>query len=924
MKRLAGQAGRTIGGLLHWVGMFFITLFLVVAVLLGGLAFRLSRGPLQIPWVTTLLANAVSGQDVEISVGEAALGWAGYKTGGNAPLYLQLGRIAVHNAGGVLLAAIPDARLEVTPAAVFSNQASVYVTSTDARFAGANVPVSLLAGIHLGRGLTFAQADVWVTLGAGALGPPGFAVPLAGAKFLLTLGPKDATLTDGLFTLTPIGGSAPVIRVAGTAHRISFWHGTLNVSGNAVQARDLPHYWPAQAAAPTRGWVTQNITAGTAEAPNFVFALSAPGHLANIRLDDARGSFKAADLTLRWIPQARPITALNGRFTLTDPNDIDIAADSGMLGGIRLQAATLHIAGVAQRNQTGTLHIPIAGRLQDAFAVLNAPPLSLLKTVPAPVLAASGDLSGTVDVVVPFKNNVTMKDIGLRVAAAVNNVTVPLPVAGLDFKHGSFNLSSTTKALRATGQARLTGEPASFNIAVAFGPGNAPASIRFAMTTAITDKTLTRLGLNPNATLKGAVPLAVRVTTTPAMTGRLDVDADLTPAALAVPMFGWAKPQGAAGKFEFAASIEGQNFSGVSRIASIDAQAPGLDIESETVPGGVNFSRIHIGNTEGSGRIGLPATAQAPWRFDFFGNALDVSSAINPPQLVKPEAAVKTTVPRPQAAAQPVAATPPSGILWRATAHFDHLILAKAPASKLGDLDFEGDGQGGSIFNAAATGMLATGAPVTFTIAPVPGSPPGYDEQLKIQTADGGELLRSLGSYSQLAGGTLDFEAIFGTATPLSGTTRLNKFRLLKAPAVAKLLEAITVFGIPDAASGPGMPFRQLVAPFSYDAGVMTLKGARAYAASLGFTASGTIDLNAGIYDIQGTVVPAYAVNALPGKIPLIGKLFSPEKGGGLFAMRYSMTGTTADPKIKVNPLSALTPGFLREIFGLGDKLEGK
>jgi hypothetical protein len=51
--------------------------------------------------------------------------------------------------------------------------------------------------------------------------------------------------------------------------------------------------------------------------------------------------------------------------------------------------------------------------------------------------------------------------------------------------------------------------------------------------------------------------------------------------------------------------------------------------------------------------------------------------------------------------------------------------------------------------------------------------------------------------------------------------------------------------------------------------------------------------------------------------------LFSPEKGGGLFAMRYSMTGPTADPKIKVNPLSALTPGFLREIFGLGHALEG-
>jgi hypothetical protein len=147
---------------------------------------------------------------------------------------------------------------------------------------------------------------------------------------------------------------------------------------------------------------------------------------------------------------------------------------------------------------------------------------------------------------------------------------------------------------------------------------------------------------------------------------------------------------------------------------------------------------------------------------------------------------------------------------------------------------------------------------------------------------------------------------------------------LLKAPAVAKLLQAITVFGIPEAASGPGLAFRKLIAPFSVEGGVMTLQGARAYSASLGFTAAGTVDLNAGIYDIQGTVVPVYALNALPGKIPLIGRLFSPEKGGGLFAIRYSMTGTTADPKIKVNPASVLTPGFLRGIFALGHALETK
>jgi hypothetical protein len=63
--------------------------------------------------------------------------------------------------------------------------------------------------------------------------------------------------------------------------------------------------------------------------------------------------------------------------------------------------------------------------------------------------------------------------------------------------------------------------------------------------------------------------------------------------------------------------------------------------------------------------------------------------------------------------------------------------------------------------------------------------------------------------------------------------------------------------------------------------------------------------------------VPAYFFNSLPGKIPFIGRLFSPERGGGVFAATYALTGDCGDPKITVNPLSTVTPGILRGIFGL-------
>ena len=86
---------------------------------------------------------------------------------------------------------------------------------------------------------------------------------------------------------------------------------------------------------------------------------------------------------------------------------------------------------------------------------------------------------------------------------------------------------------------------------------------------------------------------------------------------------------------------------------------------------------------------------------------------------------------------------------------------------------------------------------------------------------------------------------------------------------------------------------------------------------SLGLTAKGRIDLDAEQLDMQGTIVPAYFFNSLLGNIPLVGKLFSPERGGGVFAANYTLHGPLTDPSVFVNPLSALTPGFLRGLFGI-------
>jgi len=68
---------------------------------------------------------------------------------------------------------------------------------------------------------------------------------------------------------------------------------------------------------------------------------------------------------------------------------------------------------------------------------------------------------------------------------------------------------------------------------------------------------------------------------------------------------------------------------------------------------------------------------------------------------------------------------------------------------------------------------------------------------------------------------------------------------------------------------------------------------------------------------LRGTLVPAYSINSVLGDIPLIGRIFTGEKGGGVFAATYEFSGNLSEPNIFVNPLAALAPGFLRGLIGI-------
>ena len=196
--------------------------------------------------------------------------------------------------------------------------------------------------------------------------------------------------------------------------------------------------------------------------------------------------------------------------------------------------------------------------------------------------------------------------------------------------------------------------------------------------------------------------------------------------------------------------------------------------------------------------------------------------------------------------------------------------------------------------------------------------PEGDRRRLRLTSTDAGNLLRTLDQTSRVEGGQLTLEATISQQRPslvAEGKLEASDFRVLDAPILARLLTLASPTGISDVLGGEGLWLDRLEAPFTLRDHELSLGKGRMYGSQLGLTFQGRVDLEADSLDLHGTVVPLYGVNWTIGQIPIIGQFLRGEEGEGAFAATYTIRGPFDQPSIGVNPLAALAPGFLRELF---------
>jgi hypothetical protein len=140
---------------------------------------------------------------------------------------------------------------------------------------------------------------------------------------------------------------------------------------------------------------------------------------------------------------------------------------------------------------------------------------------------------------------------------------------------------------------------------------------------------------------------------------------------------------------------------------------------------------------------------------------------------------------------------------------------------------------------------------------------------------------------------------------------------VIQAPVLARLISVASFTGLLDQLRGSGIAFDILRVPFTYANSKIRVRNGEMFGPAMGLTGKGTYDFSTSLMNFEGTIVPAYTINKVMGAIPILGRLFTGEKGGGVIAMTYLYRGDAATAEPSVNPLAALTPGITRHIFDI-------
>ena len=664
---------------------------------------------------------------------------------------------------------------------------------------------------------------------------------------------------------------------------------TLEANIQDFPVDDLERFWPSNLARKARNWITTRVRGGKVTRGNVRLTVSPEVLLEQGLQDDAVDlTFEFEGVSTRYLRGMPKLVEARGTARMSG-GVIDLMVESGRVGEIALSEGTVRVEGLNAENKTAHIEFVGSGKVSEVLAVLDREPYRFVRAIGFESVSAAGLSAARVRFDLPIKEGLEGREVRYAAAANLRDFGVPNIVGDHELSDGNLLVQLDGNGISAAGSATIDGAGFDLEWRRAFRPAG-PATSLLSLAANLDEGNRRELGFPTAPRVTGLTPVSAQILTKGWEILEISATVDLTPAQLDFPELVWDKAAGDVASAKFDAKPSGENG---ELVTSFELTAPGLstvgqaELSSDNEIRRLDLSLLEIGES----RISISIRPRAP---DGFIVALEGERFDMRPYLAR------------LFGGDEALAIPPLVLSMRV----GEVIIGERHS--LLEANGRAEYSGTSWQEIEADGVLSGGAPVQILLNTEPGK-----RNLAVNSSDAGAFVRSLGVFDNAIGGQLALTAAIDESLPsrpLTGKIGIDSFKVVNAPVLARILTIGSLTGMADLLNGDGISFVRFEAPFALQNGRLDIEHARAFGPALGITLEGGLDRENSQVELRGTLVPAYTLNSVLGNIPLLGNLLVGREGEGIFAITYAVNGPLSEPKVTVNPLSALAPGFLRSI----------
>ena len=757
--------------------------------------------------------------------------------------------------------------------------------------------------------------EVRVDLGIepGTLRLPGLELP---APVRLTGGRLVAGLSGGRIKLDRLDLRLPdgSGRITGEGERTDGgWRIRAKAEGRGIPVDDLRLYWPPDAVPGARTWVADNLSGGIVDS----FEVGVGGEFAaaaapDIRITGMDGTLAFSGVTARYWRPLPPFRDVAGTARF-DQGSFLLTLTDGNHGDIRLLPSTVALTGLdgdAQR-EFADIAANFRGPASGFLGVLDRDPLRYARRMGLDPAAVGGRMTAGLELRLPLLDDLEFRDIAIAAEVEVDDAEVPDFLDVHDFVGGKLEVAIDGERALASGTGMVAGVPVDLE-AERFFAESAPHRARYRVAGRLGDADRARFNVGLAPYLTGSLDVVLESTEFRDRPAEHDLDLDLTGALVDLPALSWSKSVGTEGR---ARGSLRRLSDGSWEVSGIAVRAPGLDVDgtvrlddTSLAPVRLDFPHLRIGARTDMG-LRVTGLTDGGRLIAASGASADLAGFLR--EATRKGASRDRTAAEEDGSAgerkdggadEPTVVTLDLGRAW---------VGGKAPLGRVaGTFRMEGERP----VRARVRARTEDGHPVALELTPDDsGGVAG-----RMTAEDAGGLLRALGWFEDMSGGRLDVRAGREPAgTTYAGKAGIDNFRIRPDSGLAGRLSDASppVIGAL-LTGGDELGFERVSGLFTFGPDRIAIRHGRMYGPALGITFRGALDRKRETVAIRGAVAPMNFINRMLRAIPILGDLLVGGDEGGLIAASYTFSGPLDEPEFSVKPLTILTPGILRDLFG--------